>query len=254
MLDLLTADYTFVDERLAQHYGIPNIYGSRFRRVPVTEDARRGLLGQGSILALTSKAERTSPVVRGKWILENLLGLAVPPPPPNVPPLAEQEAGAKPKTMREQMALHRASPVCAACHKTLDPIGFVMENFNAVGAWRDDDQGNPIDATAELPDGTQVDGVVEYREALLEPAGSLYYGGDQEAADLRTGPRAGFPRYARGPADRPQDRPWKLQAFGFDPGSDSLDAVPQQYGVARLRRMTPGGGIGAGNQELDAGK
>ena len=168
VLDLLTADYTFVDERLAQHYGIPNIFGSRFRRVPVPDEARRGLLGQGSILALTSKAERTSPVVRGKWILENLLGLTVPPPPPNVPPLAAQAAGEKPKTMREQMALHRANPVCAACHKTLDPIGFVMENFNAVGAWRDDDQGNPIDATAELPDGTQVNGVVEYREALLD--------------------------------------------------------------------------------------
>ncbi len=136
VLDLLTADYTFVNERLARHYGIPDIYGSRFRRVPITDDARRGLLGQGSILALTSHAERTSPVVRGKWILENILGTPVPPPPPDVPPLKGNQQGQKPRTMREQMAEHRANPVCASCHKTMDSIGFAMENFDAVGAWR----------------------------------------------------------------------------------------------------------------------
>ncbi len=167
VLDLLTADYTFVDERLARHYGIPDIYGSRFRRVAITNEARKGLLGQGSILALTSHAERTSPVVRGKWVLENLMGLAVPPPPPNVPPLKEPEAGEKPKTMREQMAAHRASAVCASCHKTLDPIGFALENFDAVGAWRTKEAGNPVDAKGELADGTQVDGVVALRKALL---------------------------------------------------------------------------------------
>jgi mono/diheme cytochrome c family protein len=167
VLDLLTADYTFVNERLARHYGIPDIYGSRFRRVALTEEARKGLLGQGSILALTSHAERTSPVVRGKWILENLMGLAVPPPPPNVPPLKEPEAGEKPKTMREQMAAHRASAVCASCHRTLDPIGFALENFDAVGAWRTKEAGNPVDAKGELADGTQVDGVVSLRKALL---------------------------------------------------------------------------------------
>jgi hypothetical protein len=167
VLDLLTADYTFVDERLARHYGIPEIYGSRFRRVAITDEARKGLLGQGSILALTSHAERTSPVVRGKWILENLMGLAVPPPPPNVPPLKEAEAGEKPKTMREQMAAHRASAVCASCHKTLDPIGFALENFDAVGAWRTREAGNPVDAKGELADGAQVDGVVALRKALL---------------------------------------------------------------------------------------
>jgi hypothetical protein len=163
----MNADYTFVDERLAKHYGIPGIYGSQFRRVKVEDEARKGLLGQGSILALTSHAERTSPVVRGKWILENLLGLQVPPPPPNVPPLPEKMDGDKPRTMREQMAEHRANAVCAACHKTLDPIGFALENFDAVGAWRSQDAGSPIDASGELADGTKVNGVVELRRALM---------------------------------------------------------------------------------------
>src|SRR6202790_3381349 len=165
--DLLDANYTFVNERLARHYGIPDIYGSRFRRVPLRDEARKGLLGQGSILSLTSHAERTSPVVRGKWILENLLGLQVPPPPGNVPPLKEKQEGERPHTMREQMAEHRANAVCAACHRTLDPIGFAMENFDAVGAWRRADAGAPIDSTGELGDGTKVNGVVELRQALL---------------------------------------------------------------------------------------
>ena len=167
VLDLLTADYTFVNERLAQHYGIPDIYGSRFRRVPVPSDARHGLLGQGSILALTSHAERTSPVVRGKWVLENLMGMTVPPPPPDVPPLKENQEGQRPRTMREQMAEHRANAVCASCHKSMDPVGFALENFNAVGSWRTLDAGQPIDATGELADGTKVDGVVGLRQALL---------------------------------------------------------------------------------------
>src|SRR5205823_14027354 len=121
---------------LARHYGISGIYGSQFRRVPITDAARRGLLGQGSFLAVTSHAERTSPVLRGKWILENILGLVVPPPPPNVPPLKERADGEKPRSMREQMAEHRANPACASCHKVMDGIGFALENFDAVGAWR----------------------------------------------------------------------------------------------------------------------
>jgi mono/diheme cytochrome c family protein len=167
VLDLMTADYTFVNERLARHYGIPDVYGSRFRRVTITNEARRGLLGQGSILALTSHAERTSPVVRGKWILENILGTPVPPPPPDVPPLKENQEGEKPRTMREQMAEHRANAVCASCHKIMDPIGFALENFDAVGAWRTEEAGAPIDATGVLTDGTKVDGVVSLRNALL---------------------------------------------------------------------------------------
>ena len=167
VLDLMTADYTFANERLARHYGIPDIYGSRFRRVPVTDEARKGLLGQGSILALTSHAERTSPVVRGKWILENILGMPVPPPPPDVPPLKENQEGQRPRTMREQMAEHRINAVCASCHKIMDPIGLALENFDAIGAWRSQDAGVPIDATGELADGTKVDGVVTLRKALL---------------------------------------------------------------------------------------
>jgi hypothetical protein len=167
VLDLLTADYTYVNERLAQHYGIPDIYGSRFRRVTLTAEERKGLLGKGSILALTSHAERTSPVLRGKWILENILGTPVPPPPPDVPPLKPNEEGQKPRTLREQMVEHRVNPVCASCHKVMDPIGFSLENFDAVGAWRTEEAGGRIDATGELADGTKVDGIVALRQAVL---------------------------------------------------------------------------------------
>ncbi len=167
VIDLLRADYTFVNERLARHYGIANVYGSQFRRVPVTEEGRKGLLGHGSILTLTSHATRTSPVVRGKWILENILGTPPPSPPPDVPTLKENEKGQKPKTMREQMAQHRANPTCASCHKIMDPIGFALENFDAVGAWRTEDAGIPIDASGELTDGTHIDGIVALRNAIL---------------------------------------------------------------------------------------
>ncbi len=167
VIDLLRADYTFVNERLARHYGIANVYGSQFRRVPVTSEERKGLLGHGSILTLTSHATRTSPVVRGKWVLENILGTPPPPPPPDVPTLKENEKGQKPKTMREQLAEHRANPTCASCHKIMDPIGFALENFDAVGAWRTEDAGAPIDTSGELTDGTHIDGVIALRKALL---------------------------------------------------------------------------------------
>jgi len=167
VVDLLRADYTFVNERLARHYGIPNVYGSQFRRVPVTDEARKGLLGHGSILTLTSHATRTSPVVRGKFILENILGTPPPSPPADVPALKENEKGQKPKTVREHLAEHRANPTCASCHKIMDPIGFALENFDAVGAWRTEDAGAPIDASGELTDGTKIDGVVALRKAIL---------------------------------------------------------------------------------------
>ena len=167
VLDLLRADYTFLNERLARHYGVPNIYGSRFRRVTIADDARKGLLGQGSILALTSHAERTSPVVRGKWVLDNLLGMPPGAPPPDVPTLKENEKGVQPKTMREQMAAHRAAPACATCHKVMDPIGFAMENFDAVGAWRTQEPGGPVDPSGELADGTTIRGIVDLRNAIL---------------------------------------------------------------------------------------
>jgi hypothetical protein len=168
VLDLLNASYTFVNERLARHYGIPDVYGSRFRRVAITDDARRGLLGQGSFLLVTSYATRTSPVLRGKWILENVLGTPVPPPPPNVPALKENAPGEKQLTVRARLEEHRKNPACAVCHRIMDPVGFAFENFDAVGQWRDVDAGNPIDASGVLVDGTKVNGPVALREAILK--------------------------------------------------------------------------------------
>jgi hypothetical protein len=167
VLDLLDADYTFVNERLARHYGIPNVYGPDFRRVPVPSDDRRGLLGQGSILMVTSNANRTSPVQRGKWILENLLGSPPPLPPPNVPPLKENGGDNAPTSVRARIEEHRENPVCAACHKIMDPIGLSLENFDAVGHWRETDSGFKIDPSAQLTDGTKLDGPASLRKALL---------------------------------------------------------------------------------------
>ena len=167
VLTLLSADYTFVNERLAKHYGIPHVYGSHFRRVTLTDDSRKGLLGKGAVLLVTSHADKTSPVLRGKWILENLLGAPPPPPPLNVPSLGEDDED-RPRTMREQMEAHRRNPVCANCHKLMDPLGLALENFDVVGAWRTRDAGEVIDASGELLDGTHVDGVTTLREALLK--------------------------------------------------------------------------------------
>jgi hypothetical protein len=167
LVELLTADYTFMNERLARHYKVPGVYGSRFRKLPVTEESRKGILGHGSILTVTSYPNRTSPVRRGKWILEQLLGTPPPPPPPNVPPLAAAAPGQRPKTMKAQMEAHRANPTCANCHRLMDPLGFAMENYDGVGAWRVKDGPSPIDATSTLADGTGVDGVVSLRRALL---------------------------------------------------------------------------------------
>jgi len=167
VMDLLTANYTFVNERLAKHYGIPNIYGSQFRRIAVADDARRGLLGQGSILTVTSYPTRTSPVLRGKWILENILGTPPPAPPPNVPALKENDEGGKVTTVRERMEEHRKNPACATCHRVMDPLGFSLDNFDAIGQWRSKEAGLPIDASGQLADGTKVNGVVDLRRALL---------------------------------------------------------------------------------------
>ena len=167
VLDLMTADYTFVNERLAKHYGLPDVYGSQFRRVTLADEARRGLLGKGSILLVTSHADRTAPTLRGKWILENLLGTPPPAPPANVPPF-EQTAGPKPRTIRERMEIHRANPSCASCHRSMDALGFTLENFNAVGAWRTRDAGYDVNAQGTLADGEAVVGVAGLRAALLK--------------------------------------------------------------------------------------
>jgi hypothetical protein len=170
VLDLLRADYTFVNERLARHYGIPNVYGSHFRRVTMASGTMRGgLLGQGSLLTVTSHANRTSPVLRGKWILENLLGTPPAPPPPNVPALKEKDTAGKVLTMRERMVQHRTNPVCASCHAMMDPLGLSLENFDAVGRWRSRSEANtPIDASGVLPDGTRFDGPSGLRDVLLK--------------------------------------------------------------------------------------
>jgi mono/diheme cytochrome c family protein len=168
VLELLSADYTFVNERLARHYGIPGIYGSHLRRVSLADENRHGLLGQGSILTVTSYATRTAPTIRGKWLLENILGAPPPPPPADVPSL-DETAGANGEelTVRELMEMHRSNPVCASCHRVMDPLGFALENFDATGRWRMEDGGNPIDASGVTPDGFALNGPADLRAYLL---------------------------------------------------------------------------------------
>jgi hypothetical protein len=166
LLDLLDADYTFLNQRLAEHYGVPNIYGSQFRRVPVSDPNRRGILGHGSVLTVTSYPNRTSVVQRGRWVLESLLGTPPPPPPPNVPDLKAAPNG-KLLSMREQMQVHRTNPTCSSCHSRMDPLGFSLENFDGVGRWRTEDAGAKIDASGKLPDGTTFEGPAGLRQLLL---------------------------------------------------------------------------------------
>jgi hypothetical protein len=174
LLDLLDADYTFVNERLAKEYGIPNIYGPQFRRValPAELDMRRGLLGKGAVLAVTSNAARTSPVTRGKSFLQMFLGVSPPDPPPGVDTSlkvkpADVAGNEKAPTMRQTMDLHHTNPTCATCHRIFEPIGLALENFDAVGAWRTQDEGGPIDASGVLVDGSKVDGVASLRDVLV---------------------------------------------------------------------------------------
>jgi len=168
LMDLLTANYTFANERLARFYGIPNVYGSHFRRVTLTDPHRQGLLGQGSILTVTSYSTRTSPVVRGKYMLENIVGAPPPPPPANVPPLADAGKGAQvTASMRERMGIHRSNPVCASCHTRIDPLGFAFENFDGIGKWRTREGNTPVDATGVFPDGTKFDGPADFRNVLV---------------------------------------------------------------------------------------
>jgi hypothetical protein len=169
VLELLTANYTFLNERLARHYRIPNVQGSYFRRVTFPPgNPRGGLLGHGSLLTVTSYAARTSPVVRGKWVLENLLASPPPPPPPNVPALRTETEPGKALSMREATTQHRAAPQCAGCHALMDPIGFAMENYDAVGKWRETDAGVPVDTSGVLPNGRKIDGITGLKAALVE--------------------------------------------------------------------------------------
>ncbi len=175
VLDLLRADYTFVNERLARHYGIPGVFGSHFRKVRLADVNRRGLLGQGSILTVTSYANRTAPTIRGKWILENILGTPPPPPPPDVPALPENSGGARLLSMRQRMEQHRVNPACASCHAKMDPLGFALENFDGVGRWRDKDSGVEINAVGVLADGRRFSGPRELQDILLQQPEQFVY-------------------------------------------------------------------------------
>ncbi len=167
VVDLIAADYSFVNERLAQHYGLPNVYGERFRKVTFSDGIRGGLLGQGGILMVTSYPDRTAPVLRGVWVLENLLGMPPPPPPPNIPDLEPKAADGRLRSIREQMEIHRENPACSVCHVRMDPLGFSLENFDAIGRWRTRSQGQAVDASAIFADGTALDGVQGLRAFVL---------------------------------------------------------------------------------------
>jgi hypothetical protein len=173
LLELLAADYTFLNERLAKHYGIPGIYGSHFRRVTLQDRTRGGLLGHASVLTVTSYPNRTSPVLRGKWLLANILGAPPPPPPPDVPDLKEAELDGRILSMREKLDIHRTNPVCASCHQRMDPLGFALENFDALGKWRTLVDGMRIDAAASLPDGSRFDGPEGLRTLLVNRQGEF---------------------------------------------------------------------------------
>jgi len=166
VVDLITANYSFVNERLARHYRIPNVYGSHFRRVTFSDGVRGGLLGQGSVLTVTSYPNRTSPVLRGRWLLDNVLGAPPPPPPPDIPLLNEGGADTKTMSIRQQMEAHRKNPSCAVCHVRMDPLGFSLENFDALGKWRTASEGIPVDASGALPDGTRFEGISGLRQLI----------------------------------------------------------------------------------------
>jgi mono/diheme cytochrome c family protein len=168
IVDLVAADYSFVNERLAQHYGLPNVSGERFRKVTFRDGARGGLLGQGGILMVTSYPDRTAPVLRGVWVLENLLGMPPPPPPPNIPDLETKTADGRPLSIREQMEVHRQNPACSVCHVRMDPLGFSLENFDAIGRWRSESEGRPVDASSTFADGTPLNGVQGLRAFVLD--------------------------------------------------------------------------------------
>ena len=167
VVDLLTSNETFLNEQLARHYGVPGVYGTHFRKVTLTDENRFGLLGKAAVLSVTSYTTRTSPTVRGKWLLENMLAAPVPAPPPNIPALEASVPEGKVLSVREMLESHRANPVCASCHARMDPLGFSLENFDAIGQWRTTDAGKPIDASGVLLDGTKVNGPAALQHALV---------------------------------------------------------------------------------------
>lgn len=247
IVGMLTANYTFVDERLAKHYGIPNVEGNEFRRVTLTDENRFGLLGQGSILSVTSYSNRTSPVVRGKWVMEQILGVSAPVPPPNVPPLKENAEGAKPRSVRERLEAHRSNEPCASCHKLMDPIGFSLENFDAVGAWRTNDSGYKIDPSGQLYDGTKVDGPASLRRALVARSDLFVRGFTVKLLTYALG--RGVEYY-----DMPEVRAIEHEAAGSDNRFSALvmaivKSVPFQ--MSRAEQSAPAGGSGSAGLNPD---
>ena len=204
VVDLLSANYTFVNERLAAHYGIENVRGDEFRRVTLTDPNRFGLLGKGAVLMVTAYPNRTSPVLRGSYILENITGTPPSPPPPNVPAFKENKEGEKAHTIREIMEKHRANPTCNACHGVMDPLGFSLENFDTIGTYRTMDRftRTKIDTTGKLVDGTVVNGPVDLRNALLQHSEAVRPDVHGKNDDVRLGPRRRVLRHAHHPQDR----------------------------------------------------
>lgn len=226
-IELVTANYTYVNERLARHYGIPNVYGARFRRVTLPQGERGGVLGQGSILTVSSYAHRTSPVIRGKWLLDNMFGSPPPPPPPNVPALPDSTTGGKSLSVRARLEQHRKNPTCASCHARMDPLGFALENFDAIGAWRTQDGGAPVDTSGALPDGTKIDGFKglqqllasrqdDFATTITEKLMTYALGRGLEASDMPQ-VRAITRRASR------DDYRWSSLIFGV------VDSMPFQY-------------------------
>ena len=247
ILDLLTADYSFVNDRVARHYGIPGVTGPQFRRVTLPEP-RRGILGQGSVLTLTSIADRTSPVQRGKWIMEVLLGSPPPPPPPNVPALEETKgtSGGKVLSVRERMEEHRKNPACTSCHKVIDPLGLALENFDATGRYRIKDNEVPVDAVGDLYDGTRMDGAAGLRAALLKHKDAFVLSFTEHLMTYALGRRVE-------PSDMPAVRQVIRQAAARDykmsafvQGVVASDAVPEERRPRSVPTTTTATGAAAG--------
>ena len=234
VIDLLTADYTFVDERLARHYGIPGITGPEFQRVTYADENRRGILGHGSILTMTSHANRTSPVLRGKWVLEVLFGTPPPPPPPDVPAFEETARADDGRflTVRERMELHRANPVCMACHQVIDPVGLALENFDVTGAWRIRDEGNLVDPVGELYDGTKLTGPADLREVILSRPEVFYRIFASNLMAYSLGRARRVLRHAHGSGYRARRKRGRLPTLVLRPGHRGKPGV----------RVRPGGG------------
>ncbi len=242
VLELLDADYTFLNERLARHYGIEGVRGERFRRVSLPAGSPRGgLLGQGSILMATSYPNRTSPVIRGKWILENVFGAPPPPPPPNVPELKDERDPRKVLPMRERLAAHRANPACAGCHAQMDQLGFALENFDAIGEWRDIyASGAKVDASAQLPDGSKFNGPAELRKVLHVALGRVPDDHDGKADGLCARERAGGDRCPGGPQDQAGRDTRQLQVRSADSG-DCDEHTVYNESWRRTTRTNDGG-------------